>query len=49
MVDKHGFLLVVMKLLYWFCWGWWYNACFTWFICFYYMLMHYTMICVVHM
>ena len=43
MVEEHGFLLFVMKLMYGFCWEWWYNACFT---CFYYMLIHYTMSCV---
>ena len=31
-----------MKLIYGFCWEWWYNACFS---CFYYMLMHYTILC----
>ena len=40
-VDEHGFL---MKLIYGFFWEWWYNACFS---CFYFMLMHYTMFCIV--
>jgi len=44
MDDEHGFLLFVMKSLYGFCWDWWHNTCFT---CLYYMLMHYTMFCVV--
>ena len=44
MVEEHGFLLFLMILIYGFCWDRWYNACFT---CFYYMLMHYAMFCVV--
>ena len=44
MVEEHGFFVVFDELMYVFCWEWWYNACFT---CFYYMLMHYTMFCVV--